>query len=217
MLLRRSELEILSGDAANELDIDTASLWLSQCLSTHKRCLSDKQPEQFPTRLLEILDEVVYLVDCKESRPDGPYATLSHCWGKEPFPTLTNDNIDSYRAGVLIAEFMPTFRHALLVTRKLHIRYLWFDCYCIIQSGDTGDWDLQNQLAHMGEVYFNAILNIGLGYASSPFDTRRKPGLEKTGVQLRPKNPIGPRSYRLLQHVDVSNYLEAFETENNTF
>jgi hypothetical protein len=49
------------------------------------------------------------------------------------------------------------FRDAILVARRLHIRYLWIDSLCIIQD-DEKDW--QTESAKMASIYKDALLTI---------------------------------------------------------
>ncbi|KAL9032058.1 MAG: hypothetical protein Q9214_008126, partial [Letrouitia sp. 1 TL-2023] len=73
-----------------------------------------------------------------------------------------------------------TFRDAIQVTRKLHIRWLWIDSLCIIQDSPE-DWE--TQAAQMCMVYRNAHLTIAASSASNSsigcFTTRN-------GHQIRP-------------------------------
>jgi Heterokaryon incompatibility protein (HET) len=56
-----------------------------------------------------------------------------------------------------------TFEDAIVVTRKLHVQYLWIDSLCIIQD-DPEDWGTESLL--MDQVYKNALLNIAATAAS---------------------------------------------------
>jgi hypothetical protein len=49
------------------------------------------------------------------------------------------------------------FQHAIRVTRKLGLRYLWIDSLCIIQDDDA-DW--KEEAANMGHVYASAYLTL---------------------------------------------------------
>jgi hypothetical protein len=56
-----------------------------------------------------------------------------------------------------VATLPKTFADAVLLTRKLGIKYIWIDSLCIIQ-GDPEDWVRES--ARMAEVYQNAVLTI---------------------------------------------------------
>jgi hypothetical protein len=55
------------------------------------------------------------------------------------------------------------FQQAILVARKLSIKYIWIDSLCIIQDSQS-DWELES--AKMCDYYRNSYLNIST--ASSP-------------------------------------------------
>ena len=134
--------------------------------------------------------------------------------GGKPFPILTNDNLEIYYAGLAITELLPTFRHAILATQKLGLRYLWIECYCIVQSDIT---DLQHQLQNMSEIYSSAILNIGIGFAHSPFEEPRGVYLRPTVMRLRPKARLGAPSYFVIGHNPLAGEVRGFDTRNTTF
>lgn len=56
-----------------------------------------------------------------------------------------------------------TYRDAVAVAQKLHVRYLWIDSLCIIQD-DLDDWRTESLL--MDQVYKNALFNIAATAAS---------------------------------------------------
>jgi hypothetical protein len=51
-----------------------------------------------------------------------------------------------------------TFQDAVLVTRRLGVKYLWIDSLCIIQD-DVEDW--QTESGKMADIYSDAYLVIG--------------------------------------------------------
>jgi hypothetical protein len=88
--------------------------------------------------------------------------TLSHCWGRKVFTTLTPDNFHSYLFRIPYEDLSKTFKEAILITRRLGFRYLWIDSLCIKQ-GDEVDW--RHESAKMGIVYSNSTLNIAASAA----------------------------------------------------
>ena len=151
--------------------LNVASEWMVRCVQGHEQCVSNQLPEQYPTRLLDIQEEdLVRLVEPAHGGLEGPYATLSHSWGREHFKVLTSQTMPEFRSGIKLEDIPSTFRDAIHVARRLKIPYLWIDCYCILQSGSTRNEDQRHEIATMGEIYSNAILNIGAGAASSPMD-----------------------------------------------
>lgn len=87
--------------------------------------------------------------------------TLSHCWGKVKFLTLTSENLVRLKAGFQMSILPKTFQHAIEATRHLGLKYLWIDSLCIIQGRDAEarlDW--QSESAMMEEVYSQSYCNI---------------------------------------------------------
>jgi hypothetical protein len=62
-----------------------------------------------------------------------------------------------------IAQLPTTFQHAVLITRRLGIEYLWIDSLCIIQDSKD-DWARES--FQMQDVYSQAIVNISADDAS---------------------------------------------------
>jgi hypothetical protein len=58
---------------------------------------------------------------------------------------------------IRLSSLPKTFQDAVLITRKLDVRYLWIDSLCIVQDS-TADW--QKESAVMEAIYRNGYLNI---------------------------------------------------------
>lgn len=144
--------------------ISLAKYWLQDCLSNHNECPKPSTDVSYPTRLLKLQDGHAILVDTAEQTIKEPYATLSHCWGKERFTVLTPTTMSMFRKGMAVDTFLPTFRDAMLTTQKLGISYIWIDCLCIIQG--TSDWDIE--AGRMCDVYTGGLINFGASHGSSP-------------------------------------------------
>lgn len=95
---------------------------------------------------------------------NGPYLTLSHCWGSALVSKLEMRDLEKSKAGISASALPKTFRDAVFVTRKLGIQYLWIDALCIIQDS-IEDW--RQEVATMGKVYKNALCNIAATGASN--------------------------------------------------
>lgn len=137
--------------------------WTENCSRNHKSCrvhaLTQSAP-WYPTRLLELPDSndqvgAVKLIETKDKVLEGPYVTLSHCWGKGAMIKLTRSNLEEFK--LKIPTLPKTFEDAILVSQKLGVRYLWIDSLNIIQ-GDTEDWQIECSLMH--KVYQNSFCNI---------------------------------------------------------
>lgn len=143
-----------------------ANKWLNHCAQNHPVCceLSKSQQQWYPTRLLEVASpSQVRLRITNVDPPDGPYLSLSHCWGSAQFLKLTTQNIESFQREIPNASLTKTFQNAIFITRKLGVRFLWIDALCITQNSDD-DW--RREAATMGNVYQNALCNIAATGAS---------------------------------------------------
>jgi hypothetical protein len=154
-------------------ELDASSKWIKQqllyCDENHPDCKSDH--EEFPilpTRVLDLGEDLgnASIRLHETNNLIGVYATLSHCWGLVHPLTTTRDTYAQRMHGIAIEELPKTFRDAVLVARKLGIRYLWIDSLCIIQ-GDVTDWEIES--SRMAGVYSNAYVNLA---ASSSRDSR---------------------------------------------
>ena len=136
--------------------------WLDQCNRTHSKCRPAPQQEWRPTRLLDVgtPDRPCLHLDVKDVNCPAfpcPYITLSHCWGKIEIKTLTKDGLASMINGIDVDDLPKTFQDAIVVTRRLDVRFLWIDSLCIIQDSEE-DWAKESSL--MGNVYQNGVCNI---------------------------------------------------------
>lgn len=137
--------------------------WYTDCTKNHKRCSEYGAGAQwYPTRLLDLNSDgdtdKISLCITKERQMQGPYLTLSHCWGTTPIKVLTKESLYNISVdGLSISRLAKTFQDTIGVARKLGIRYLWIDSLCILQDS-TADW--QNESSQMHLVYHHAMCNI---------------------------------------------------------
>jgi hypothetical protein len=136
--------------------------WLQDCSRFHgSRCGSTVSV--LPTRVLDVGDEVdgstvkLYLTQGEEA----PYTALSHCWGPPAAASTvivtTSSTRVSHEAGIKVSQLPQNFQDAIIVTRKLRIRYLWIDSLCIIQDS-AADWS--EEAGNMGDYYSRATLTL---------------------------------------------------------
>jgi hypothetical protein len=123
--------------------------------------VSPKRPF-LPSRLIDVgsgRESKLRLCTRAELRllPLGDRRTLSHCWGKTNASRLTSSNLDSLINDIPFQFLSTTFQHAVIITRRLGVQYLWIDSLCIIQDS-TVDW--QHESAVMGQIYWYSFLNI---------------------------------------------------------
>ncbi|KAF7951356.1 hypothetical protein EAE96_006671 [Botrytis aclada] len=97
--------------------------------------------------------------DERYSTEDPSYLTLSHRWPAEGgiSARLEKSNIEELKKFTPHDILPPRFQEAILVARRLNIRYIWIDSLCIIQDSSE-DWTQEAQT--MGDVYAHSLLNL---------------------------------------------------------
>ncbi|KAN0081115.1 hypothetical protein V8E54_004319 [Elaphomyces granulatus] len=110
--------------------------WLDKCLKTHRICDRHRQAGWYPPRLIDLRNEQPRLI-LREEYPQGPYATLSHCWGPNPtFTTLATTNLEAMRRTILLADLPKNFQDSIT------------------------DWQWQAHAIMMRKIYTNGVLNV---------------------------------------------------------
>ena len=88
-----------------------------------------------PTRLLYvgITDgfEDMFLSESEVFPHETKYVTLSHCWGSNPILSLQKDLVSAFKKSVPWDQLPLSFQDAVVVTRKLQIKFLWIDSLCM--------------------------------------------------------------------------------------
>lgn len=163
-------------DPADDESFKLMRSWLAECRYSHHAC--QHFTTQFrPFRLLEISgasgSPQVRLCEVA----DGPlvdYTTLSYCWGGPQPAQTTTANIEERKEVINLESLPRTIRHAILVTQRLRIPYIWIDSLCILQDSPA---DKIHQIASMPRIFQNSTLTISTTralYAAEGF-LRRKP------------------------------------------
>ncbi|KAH8687983.1 heterokaryon incompatibility protein-domain-containing protein, partial [Tricladium varicosporioides] len=129
---------------------------IDTCKNEHKHCPSGKLPV-LPARVIDVGsgDQDPRLVTTNGET--GSWVTLSHRWGGQVAITTTEETLSQRHAAIPLDSFPPSFRDAVILTRKLGFKYIWIDSLCIIQNCRE-DWNRES--AKMYEVYSNSALNI---------------------------------------------------------
>jgi hypothetical protein len=138
----------------------TATNWLQSCIESHPKCSRSLDHSWLPTRVIDvgsISNPDLRLRITNLASPVSPYATLSHCWGKLKIKQLLLSNLSTLVNGIVFAELPMTFQDAIVITRRLGLRFLWIDSLCIIQDS-IEDW--AHESAMMDLVYSNSTCNI---------------------------------------------------------
>ena len=161
---------ILSTSTGSKKSQALISHWFNTCLHQHSRCRASGEEQWYPRRVLDVSGHKVRLLETAGHALQGPYATMSHCWGVKRFLTMTSENKPEFEAGIDLSILPRNFQDAITLTKSLEIRYIWIDCYCIMQSSDSDDHKKEKLLdiAQMKQVYANSILSIVASHGSSP-------------------------------------------------
>lgn len=123
---------------------------------------------------------------------EGVYATLSYCWGSYRGCLTECASYEARLRGIAFHELPVLFQHAVLVTRRLHIRYLWIDALCIIQDSEA-DW--RHEATLMADIYRNGRIRIAVSSAKSPTEGFYPP---------RPIVPSVRVEHLTINHEDIS-------------
>ena len=146
------------------------------CTSTTSNCNSGKA---LPSRVLDLQHDMGgSLVRVVENHDRcGHFAALSHCWGDTRFVT-TAQNLPDRLEGIQISAMPQTFQDAILVTRRLGLRYLWIDSLCILQADPAGSeagnqaakMDFETESSMMNEYYGKSYITIAADCSPSDSD-----------------------------------------------
>lgn len=177
--------------AADDQCFKLARTWLDDCRENHSACQSAYDASlRLPTRLLDVGINIDTHHDTQTNvrlvqgaSCEGPYAALSYCWGPDRDLILTQESESKLRAGIAVADFPGTLRDAVVVTRRVGVRYLWIDALCIFQDQDRpeskADW--AREAGRMRDVYRGAVVTIESASAS-----RGNEGFLKPRASSRP-------------------------------
>ena len=136
--------------------------WLGNCVNNHSTCCSydgtlKEGSTPLPSRVLDVSPADCELRLCEPRNVAARYVCLSHRWGNSQPLTTTVATLETRKRSIPFDTVPKTFQDAVIVTRKLGIRYLWIDSLCIIQD-DLVDWE--EQASSMCDIYKNAFLTL---------------------------------------------------------
>jgi hypothetical protein len=134
--------------------------WIQDCLKNHTECDSGKA-SLLPTLVLDVnmagTERDVRLVEFS-TPTSARYVALSHCWGSTRPKAITNTaTVETNKRCISWDALEKTFQDAVDMTRRLGVRYLWIDCFCIIQD-DREDWAKES--SNMGSIYANSYVTL---------------------------------------------------------
>lgn len=137
--------------------------WVDSYTRAHELYAAAPPFKTFPVRAIDVGSEqdstkIRLVIFAFVSRQ--PIHCLSHCWGAgnlaEAISKTTHTSLDAHK-GIPRNNLLKTFQDAVIITRKLSIRYLWIDSLCIIQQDQS---DRETEAAKMASVYGEAYLVI---------------------------------------------------------
>ncbi|EXJ86538.1 hypothetical protein A1O3_03490 [Capronia epimyces CBS 606.96] len=164
----------LPEDSFSDACFNTINAWIKECSLGHRLCTIDKRPPFLPTRLVDVSPEscpsgmrLVHTVDFLDRA--AKYAALSHAWGlKEqrikPIPKTRADSLLDRLDQIPWEELTKTFQDAIVVARRLGLRYIWIDALCIIQDDAA---DFATQASQMAQIYGRAHVVISATRAAT--------------------------------------------------
>ena len=141
--------------------------WLEDCLNKHPSCPRGNTPK-LPRRVLDVgADNSTVRLHESLNNEKARYAALSYCWGSgvQQLTTTTSNLHDHIFA--LPRHLPKTISDAVEVCRKVGIRYLWIDAFCIIQDDSS---DKSNEIAKMRSIYKNSTVVIVVASAEKVTD-----------------------------------------------
>jgi hypothetical protein len=163
--------------------------WLEDCIQNHQIC-TPKATSKLPIRVIDVSSRHdPFLVETKDEY--GDYFALSYCWGEERRPDMMlfgpkskgrrglsdpTPNMEAHKTRIPFSSMPKTLQDAVVVTRRLGVRYLWIDALCIVQ-GDDEEW--ANEHDNLGDIYTNANLviaadtadGLGMGFLRNNIST----------------------------------------------
>lgn len=162
----RDDEEDETGDEEDETDDEEEAERLTQI------------PDFVPSRLIDLGHSVdacprlrVDIVPSQYPEFEGVengYVTLSYCWGPPEAAKMqlkmTSKNVDEFRAGIPLETMSPVMRDAVVVCRKLNVRYLWIDALCIMQDSRE-DWEVES--SKLSEIYTKSRFTLCAASSSS--------------------------------------------------
>jgi hypothetical protein len=134
--------------------------WLKTCLTEHSSCyFSRNKLPMLPTRVVDVGpadgSKDPHLFSSEGSR--GLYITLSYCWGIRANLRTELRTMETFKKSIPFQDIPRTILEAIIITRRLGIRYLWVDALCITQDSKE-EW--LREAKNMTDVYRNSVLTI---------------------------------------------------------
>jgi hypothetical protein len=143
------------------VNVEQIRHWVEECDSTHGSTC-----EKSRLQTTEKSGDVIFIDVQKnclvKSHLSQKYVALSYVWGvqREIFRTILSNVNELMQANSLSNawEKVPaTIQDAIILTRKLGIRFLWVDRLCIVQDDETS---IQSNIAQMASIYAESYFTL---------------------------------------------------------
>ena len=134
----------------------------------HEKCPKRCIP-LLPSRVIDVgenTDSAVKL-HISQSGERAPYVALSYCWGGPQPLVTTKQNINAHSRAIPAHLLPKTISEAIIVSRKMGMRYLWVDALCILQDDLV---DKSKEIAVMGSIYKGATFTLAAASAQKVTD-----------------------------------------------
>lgn len=194
------------------IDFKTPTAWLERCKKVHGK---DCDQRDFPLRYSEPINVILVDVirDCITVKTTASrYFALSYVWGGAVTTTTTTRNFLAFQQpGSLKRNLVlpKTVSDAMLLTRKMGMRYLWVDCLSIIQDS----LEKHQDIADMDVIFSQAELTVvatGIEHANSGL-----PGVRQ-GTRRRRITSKMQGGHILTLKLPLSKYTLLFGTTYNS-
>jgi hypothetical protein len=160
---------LCSHDLSSEKSISFIGRELYACTAFHGLCSASTGKEGvLPKRLLDLgqrgasstsHDEApIKLVETAQEDGIESYACLSHRWAAAEQTIITEKaTLKERRSKIAFEKLGRVYQDAVVILRKMNIRYVWIDSLCIIQD-DPEDWRLESEA--MATTYSEALFTL---------------------------------------------------------
>jgi len=138
--------------------------WINICVSEHS-CGLSAQESFLPTRLLDVepddrhIDlQLIHSSDI--AKQAVKFVALSHCWGDslkriKEIPKTKKASPQQHLHGIEWDALTKTFQDAVIMARRLGVRYIWIDSLCIIQNDKH---DFAKEVHQLALIYGHAFV-----------------------------------------------------------
>lgn len=205
------------GADAQWISIERICHWVEQCDSTHESACDESQlrNNEGPTEVVFVDVQTNCLV---KNHLNQRYVALSYVWGQQRNifqTTLSNVNaLMQVKSLSKSWKSVPaTIQDAIILARKLEVRYLWVDRLCIIQDDAAS---IQSNIAQMASIYAQSYFTIIATEGDSETGILGIPGGSKPRLLPQELVVFDDLSF-LVVHKDVNYGEESALTEDDDF